>query len=111
MAVMGLALPDSAGSDEPHFRAPAGGADHALRPALRHKVRQAIVQIAVVNDCFLQGYGVFFLCHALQSTPKWLLCQVYYCQNHAQQESRLARTSKRANGAFAVLAAGGLVFE
>jgi hypothetical protein len=55
LRMFGLALPDAAGRQQSHFRAPASRAgDRAIRPAHRNRRAHAIIRIREVSDRFVK---------------------------------------------------------
>jgi hypothetical protein len=72
--MFGLALPDAASRNEFHILASASWTDNTIRPALRHKVIQAVVGVAVEDDCGLQGLRLF---HSKTRVPEKGYCVKY----------------------------------
>ena len=79
MVMHTLALPFALISKKPRIGAPASRADYAARPSPSHKVIQATVCVAEIDNRFLQRLWLshVLIYHDKKSKPLSLICQVY----------------------------------
>src|SRR5271166_3188506 len=77
LRMAGLALPVTPRRNERRIGAPTRRTDHAMRPAPRLEVVQAVVGILKVRDCLGESLG--FGCHDSNNGTSVLRSQVYSC--------------------------------